>query len=412
MAEITINGVKFTNIPNKRVGTKIGTKLTQNGVPSDLEAYLASEQFYKLLCALDIDWNGIEVAENVVINDTADLINWIKSIEGQAGATGAQGPKGDTGEAGPKGDKGDTGETGPKGDKGDTGTFDASALDNYATKDFVTEKIADVVDGAPETFDTLKEIADWVAEHGEVTGIKGDTGATGAQGEQGPKGDTGATGAQGPQGEQGPKGDTGDKGDIGATGPKGDTGETGAQGPQGEKGETGATGAQGPQGEKGDTGTFDSSALENYALKQDVIDNEKVISAALNQLNDAIENISLTTGPQGEQGPIGATGATGPKGDTGETGATGPKGDTGETGATGPKGDTGATGPKGDTGTFDSSALENYALKQDVIDNEEVTAAALTDLQEKYEALLARIVVLEGATGETGPTGETGETGA
>ncbi|HEY1419951.1 MAG TPA: hypothetical protein VGG90_04490 [Candidatus Dormibacteraeota bacterium] len=66
--------------------------------------------------------------------------------------------------------------------------------------------------------------------------MKGDTGATGAQGPQGVKGDTGATGAQGAQGV------------------KGDTGATGAQGPQGAKGDTGATGAQGPQGVKGDTG--------------------------------------------------------------------------------------------------------------------------------------------------------------
>jgi type VI secretion system secreted protein Hcp len=52
----------------------------------------------------------------------------------------------------------------------------------------------------------------------------------------GPKGDTGATG---PEGLQGPKGD---KGDTGATGPEG------LQGPKGDKGDTGATGSQGPPG--------------------------------------------------------------------------------------------------------------------------------------------------------------------
>lgn len=37
---------------------------------------------------------------------------------------------------------------------------DASALDGLATEDFVDEKIADLVGGAPSTLDTLKEIAD------------------------------------------------------------------------------------------------------------------------------------------------------------------------------------------------------------------------------------------------------------
>ena len=62
------------------------------------------------------------------------------------------------------------------------------------------------------------------------------------------------------------------------------------------------------------------------------------------------------TGPQGPRGYTGATGAQGPKGDTGARGATGPtgpqgpKGDTGATGAQGPRGYTGATGPQGPKG--------------------------------------------------------------
>ncbi len=62
------------------------------------------------------------------------------------------------------------------------------------------------------------------------------------------------------------------------------------------------------------------------------------------------------TGPQGPRGYTGATGAQGPKGDTGARGATGPtgpqgpKGDTGATGAQGPRGYNGATGPQGPKG--------------------------------------------------------------
>lgn len=138
---------------------------------------------------------------------------------GATGATGATGPKGDTGEQGPKGDpftyedftaeqleglrgpQGNTGAQGLKGEdgksayelaqdggyagtqeewiaslKGETGTFDPSDLADYATKievdakignigdtsvkEFVENKIEDIVGAAPSTLDTLEEIAE------------------------------------------------------------------------------------------------------------------------------------------------------------------------------------------------------------------------------------------------------------
>lgn len=45
----------------------------------------------------------------------------LKGEKGDTGAQGATGAKGDTGEQGPQGAKGDTGEQGPAGAKGDTG---------------------------------------------------------------------------------------------------------------------------------------------------------------------------------------------------------------------------------------------------------------------------------------------------
>jgi len=343
--------------------------------------------------------------------------------------------------------KGSDGAQGPQGPKGDTGTFDASALENYATKTYVSEAIADVVGTAPETLDTLEEIAAKLQEVEGITGIKGDkgdtgaqgpkgdTGATGAQGDTGatgPKGDTGATGPQGPKGdtgeagakgdtgETGPKGDTGAtgaKGDTGATGPKGDTGEagakgdTGAQGPKGDTGEAGAkgdtgatgpkgdTGATGPQGPKGDTGTFDTSALEDYATKTYV---SEAIGGLTPETIAQLQEI-VDSGITGTIGPKGDTGETGAKGDTGEAG---PKGDTG---ATGPKGDTGATGPqgpKGDTGTFDASALEDYATKSGV-------AELIGELGNKTEAKPTTYVAVENGTtltaGETYYTSDAGE---
>jgi hypothetical protein len=51
-----------------------------------------------------------------------------------------------------------------------------------------------------------------------VPTVKGDTGATGATGSQGPKGDAGATGSPGPKGDTGATGSPGPKGDTGASG--------------------------------------------------------------------------------------------------------------------------------------------------------------------------------------------------
>lgn len=53
----------------------------------------------------------------------------------------------------------------------------------------------------------------------------------------------------------------------------------------------------------------------------DVITKEK-----LNKIEDGIEGIELTPGPQGPAGEKGDTGAQGPKGDKGDTGAQGPAG--------------------------------------------------------------------------------------
>lgn len=100
---------------------------------------------------------------------------------------------------------------------------------------------------------------------------KGDTGATGPQGEkgdtgsQGLKGDKGDTGATGPQGPKGDKGDTGSQGPKGDKGDKGDTGEQGIQGIQGEKGDKGDTGSTGPQGPKGDDYVLTSQDKQDIA---------------------------------------------------------------------------------------------------------------------------------------------------
>lgn len=85
MAEITIKGVQYKNIPNKKAGTKLANMLTQSNIKlsQTIEDYINSDSFYKLVNAIDINWNGIKIDENIILNDTSDLINWISSKASQ-----------------------------------------------------------------------------------------------------------------------------------------------------------------------------------------------------------------------------------------------------------------------------------------------------------------------------------------
>lgn len=102
----------------------------------------------------------------------------IQGIQGETGLTGPQGEQGAQGIQGLKGDTGDTGATGPqglqgpKGDTGDTGpagTTNYEQLDNlpdlsvYATQTYAdnaaTTAVAAAIDSAPETLNTLNELA-------------------------------------------------------------------------------------------------------------------------------------------------------------------------------------------------------------------------------------------------------------
>ena len=139
------------------------------------------KKYSSLLYLIKVFNNMTDGNEKITI--TNDEYNLLKTFAGQLagslGVTGIQpgetievnipGPKGDTGATGPQGPKGDTGATGPQGEpgpQGESGTFDASALENYATKKYVDNKIADLIGAAPDAFDTLQEIAAWINENG------------------------------------------------------------------------------------------------------------------------------------------------------------------------------------------------------------------------------------------------------
>ena len=91
----------------------------------------------------------------------------VQGAQGTQGVIGMQGPQGETGVQGAQGTQGVIGMQGPQ---GATGSFDASDLDGYATEQFVTEKIGEVVGAAPEALDTLKEIADVLDNEDSVAG--------------------------------------------------------------------------------------------------------------------------------------------------------------------------------------------------------------------------------------------------
>lgn len=135
----------------------------------------------------------------------------------------------------------------------------SSVLSSYATK----QDIDNLINGAPEAFDTLKEIADYLETHEEeaagiiadvadlttnkanksevYTKIEIDNKLDGKQDKL-----TSGVNIKTINGESILGG-----GDITAVGPKGDKGDTGPQGPQGPTGPQGETGPTGPQGERG-----------------------------------------------------------------------------------------------------------------------------------------------------------------
>lgn len=81
------------------------------------------------------------------------------------------------------------------------------------------------------------------------------------------------------------------------------------------------------------------------------------LQGQIDELNTKLQNIQLTSGPQGQagpQGPAGPIGPQGPKGDTGATGATGPQG---PAGPAGPQGVQGPTGPAGSAGGMISGTV-------------------------------------------------------
>jgi hypothetical protein len=236
----------------------------------------------------------------------------------------------------------------------------------------------------------------------DLGSVLGYTGSQGIQGATGPQGDTGYTGSIGDTGYVGSQGDTGytgSFGDTGATGPTGVTGYTGSEGAIGATGVTGYTGSEGATGVTGYTGSqgdIGATGVTGYTGSEGAIG---------------------TTGPTGYTGSFGDIGATGPTGYTGSFGDTGATGVQGDVGATGPQGDTGytgsegaigATGPQGDTGYTGSEGAIGATGVQGVSGY----TGSQGDIGATGAVGYTGSAGTNGTNGDAGATGPTGYTGS
>lgn len=166
------------------------------------------------------DYQAAAPVPVVPYNATTPTI-MIPGPPGPAGAAGPAGPAGDTGPAGAQGPAGATGADGPS-------AYQLAVAGGFTGTE--TEWLATLVGpqgptGA--TGPTGPQGDTGATGPAGPTGPKGDTGAQGPVGDtgpQGPQGATGATGPQGPQGDTGATGPQGPKGDTGDTGPQGPAG--------------------------------------------------------------------------------------------------------------------------------------------------------------------------------------------
>ena len=253
------------------------------------------------------------------------------------------------------------------------------------------------------------DLIDFVQDHIETEGLKGE------------KGDPGPQGEQGPEGKQGPKGDKGPKGDTGPPGPKGDKGDIGPQGPEGKQGPKGETGPQGPQGEQGPPGEDGYTPIKGI----DYFDGEKGDKGDQGPKGDKGDKGDI--GPEGPQGQIGPQGL---KGDKGEQGIQGPKGEDGYTpikgvdyfdGAKGDKGDKGDEGVRGTRGYSLDYIWDGTKLGIMVVDRDEdrgFVEVGHTDTGEPLFQLAGpeaetnyTYTELKGDKGDPGPQGLKGDTG-
>ena len=142
------------------------------------------------------------------------------------------------------------------------------------------------------------------------------------------------------------------------------------------------------------TNTNDILGLEeNYATKDELEEAIKGVDvtdqlqdyATTDYVNQEIQTIELTPGPQGPQGIQGIQGEQGPKGDKGD------KGDTGATGPQGPKGDKGDTGDSVSVAVSPTEPTDSNAVVWIDEDDEEIELLTTDDLEEVADYIATKV---------------------
>lgn len=101
--------------------------------------------------------------------------------------------------------------------------------------------------------------------------------------------------------------------------------------------------------------------ISGEVITEDALNN---IENGIQELENQIEAIELTPGPQGPQGEPGEKGEQGPQGPMGPQGKQGETGPQGDTGLQGPKGDTGEKGPKGEDGITPVKGVDYFTEEE------------------------------------------------
>lgn len=348
-----------------------------------------------------------------IIDDNGDIWvcdgngNWINSgpIQGPGGPDGDKGEPGNKGESGQdgaavdKGDLGPKGETGDKGDQGDEGDKgsggDKGEIGNQGNPGFGVNIIGEITPGEDPNNDpsyvcdadgnALVDPSDstvWICDGnglwinaGSLQGPKGETGAGGQQGAQGPAGigieiigsitgdpnlvpgapvcDTSGNALLDENGDIWICDGNGNWVNSGPTqGPQGPDGESGLQGPKGEEGYQGLKGEEGDQGVAG-IGIDIIGSIPGAGPPTEVCDTSGNAYLDVNgdiwicDGNGNWVNSGPTQGPKGQGGGQGEKGDLGAKGEEGDGGEKGDRGSQGTIGLKGPGGEKGEEGDQG-----------------------------------------------------------------